>query len=92
MIMAMFVMCRQHGGDGLHALDPQHHGFADFAQGFGLRRALGRDFQHKADMVVLDHQALDHVLLHHGAPAGRVHHLVERLEHIVADNCHGRRI
>ena len=51
--------------------------------------AIRGDFQHKADMAVLDHQALDHVLLDHGAPARRIDHLVERFQNIFAGDSHG---
>ena len=91
-MMRMIVMGRQQGGDGLHALHAQRHRFADLAQAFGCGCALGRHFQHKADMAVLDHKSLDHVLLHHGAATGRIDHLVERGKHIIAKVCHGRSI
>jgi hypothetical protein len=55
----------------------------------GLGSAPGGDFQNKTHMAVLHHQALDHVLLHNGAPAKRVHNLVERLENFVAGGRHG---
>ena len=80
----MIVMGRQHGGDRLYAFHPKNHGFADLAQRLGLGTAVGGDFQHKADMAVLDHQALDHVLLHHGAPADRIDHLVQGAQDFVA--------
>ena len=92
MVMRMIVMCRQNSGDGFHARHPQRHRFADFAQTFRRGGAVRRHFQHKTDMAVFDHQALDHVLLYHGAAADGVHHLVQRLKHIVAKVCHGRSI
>ena len=83
-LVRMIVMRGQHGGDGFDTCHPQHHGLADLAQGLRLRPLAGRDLQHKADMAILDHQALDHVLLNHGAAADRIDHLVQRLEYVIA--------
>ncbi len=88
--LRMVFMRGQNGGDGLHAFHAQRHGFADLAQRLGLGATPSRDFQHKTDMAVLDHQALDHVLLHHSAPTFRVHHLVKRFQYVVAGDCHGQ--
>jgi len=84
----LVVMGGEHGSDRLHALDAHNHGFADLAQRLGLGAAVRRDFQHKADMAVLDHQALDHVLLDHGASARRIDHLVQRLQNVFAGDAH----
>ena len=96
MIMTLLRRCLglvlvggQDSGDRFDVLHPQHHGFADLAQRLGLLPLPGRHFQDKADMAVLDHQALDHVLLNHGAAADRINHLVQRLQDVIAQ-CHGR--
>ena len=87
--LGMVVMGGEHGGDRFHPFDPQNHGFADLAQRLGLWAAIGGNFQHKADMAILDHQALDHVLLDHGAPARRIDHLVKRFQNLFAGDTHG---
>src|SRR5258708_4548786 len=61
--LRLILVRGQNRGDGLHALHAQRHGIADLAQGLGLGAATRRPLQPKADMTILDHQALDHVLL-----------------------------
>ena len=87
------LVCGQHRGDRQHAGKGVHCVLAGLAQGLGLASARGCDLQGKTDMAVLQHQALDHVLLHDAAPALRVDDVVKRLQHIVSCRLrHGLRL